>query len=200
METSCKSVFPKCYDLSTRFYVKSKYRKDAGNLREKVIDLSELLVGFSLHSLNPDKWKWLPDTSGLFSVKSCYQVLLENSEIIVLDSNVLTAIKHLWRNDAPSKVLVFGWRLFLDRLPTSWIGKSIIAGVDGWNHFKLFGEMVKMKNSERISHLIWLATTWNIWKLRNNMIFHGAILNASSLLDDIKAFSWAWVNGRYGHK
>ena len=34
METSCKSVFPKRYGWFTRFHVKSKYRKDAGNLWE----------------------------------------------------------------------------------------------------------------------------------------------------------------------
>jgi hypothetical protein len=35
-----------------------------------------------------------------------------------LDHVVLEAIKKLWKNDAPSKVLVFGWRFLLDRLLT----------------------------------------------------------------------------------
>jgi hypothetical protein len=34
------------------------------------------------------------------------------------DANVLAANKYLWRrNDVPSKVNVFGWRLLLNRLP-----------------------------------------------------------------------------------
>jgi hypothetical protein len=35
-----------------------------------------------------------------------------------IDVNVLAAIKKLWKIDIPSKVLVFGWRLLLARLPT----------------------------------------------------------------------------------
>jgi hypothetical protein len=54
----------------------------------------------------------------------------------------------------------------------------------------LFGDLIKLKGDERVCHLIWLATTWNIWTLRNNVIFNGVVLDASSLLDDIKAFSW----------
>ncbi|PNX61812.1 hypothetical protein L195_g060848, partial [Trifolium pratense] len=37
---------------------------------------------------------------------------------IVLDSNVVIAVKKLWKNDVPSKVNVFGWRLLLEKLPT----------------------------------------------------------------------------------
>jgi hypothetical protein len=35
-----------------------------------------------------------------------------------LDTNVKAAITKLWKIDAPSKALVLGWRLLLDRLPT----------------------------------------------------------------------------------
>jgi hypothetical protein len=36
----------------------------------------------------------------------------------VLEATILAALKKLWKIDVPSKVLVFGWRFILDRLPT----------------------------------------------------------------------------------
>ncbi|GAU46303.1 hypothetical protein TSUD_283280 [Trifolium subterraneum] len=85
---------------------------------EQVAELTELLVGLSLQPGNPDSWRWIPDSLGLFTVKSCYNALLSDCQIEVLDTNVLNAINQLWKNDVPSKVLVFGWRLLLARLPT----------------------------------------------------------------------------------
>jgi hypothetical protein len=74
----------------------------------KTTELSELLHGFSLQSEEADSWRWIPETNGIFSIKSCYNVLLSNNQITGMDSNVLGAIKQLWKNDIPSKVLVFG--------------------------------------------------------------------------------------------
>ncbi|MCH81357.1 ribonuclease H protein [Trifolium medium] len=82
----------------------------------------------------------------------------------------------------------------------NWIGKSLSADVTGWHHFMLFGDLLKGKKRERYSHLIWLATTWHLWKHRNNVVFNGVIPAASSLMDDIKATSWMWVSGRLGHR
>jgi hypothetical protein len=80
--------------------------------------LKELLLGFSLNSNSDDMWRWKSGTMGFFSVRSCYSLLLASRPVEEVDENILAAIKILWRNDVPSKVLVFGWRLLLDRLPT----------------------------------------------------------------------------------
>ena len=32
----------------------------------------------------------------------------------------------------------------------------------------------------------WLALTWSIWKLRNNIVFSNAIFNANKLFEDAK--------------
>ncbi|MCI21765.1 hypothetical protein A2U01_0042935, partial [Trifolium medium] len=61
------------------------------NEEQQVEDLTELLVGFSLQTSNPDRWRWVPGAYGLFSVKSCYNVLLENHQVADLDPNVLVA-------------------------------------------------------------------------------------------------------------
>ncbi|GAU42970.1 hypothetical protein TSUD_188430 [Trifolium subterraneum] len=212
---------------------------------QQAIDLTNLLVGFSLQPGITDHWRWIPDTNGLYSVKSCYNTLLCSRQLVDLDQNVLNAINLLWKKEIPSKVLIFAWRLLLERLPTrtalhrrgiilnpqdlhcvfcssydedsahlffhcsvlkrvweevfKWFGKSYQAEADGWNHFNIFGSLLKTKRFEKVRHLIWLATTWSIWKLRNNVVFNGVTLSSSSLVNDIKTISCLWLSGRYGH-
>ncbi|GAU23824.1 hypothetical protein TSUD_27340 [Trifolium subterraneum] len=80
--------------------------------------LKELLHGFSLKTDCNDKWRWVSESNGLFTVKSCYKLLIQSVHCnsILLES--LVAIGKLWKNDLPSKVGVFGWRLLLEKLPT----------------------------------------------------------------------------------
>jgi hypothetical protein len=207
-------------------------------------DLKVLLLGLTLLPISTDKWKWVPNTNGFFSVKSCYSLLLQHRQVEPLDDNVLVAINKSWGNDVPSKISFFGWRLLLQRLPTRpalhrrgillnpldlncvfcaqhvedtahlffscsftkgvweevsrWIGKQIPSCVDGWRHFLLFGDLVKVRKGGRVKQLFWLGTTWNIWKLRNNVVFKGSTPEVSTLVDEIKTFSWIWYTGRYG--
>jgi hypothetical protein len=86
--------------------------------QQQLNDLITLLVGFSLCPDRPNSWRWIPGTTCIFSIKSYYSFLLETPQAEAIDADVLDAIKNLWRNDLPSKVLVFGWRLLLERLPT----------------------------------------------------------------------------------
>jgi hypothetical protein len=81
----------------------------------------------------------------------------------------------------------------------NWLGKSFSTGVEGWNNYSRFGDLVKVKKGGgRVSHLICLATSWSILKLRNNVIFTSVLPDASILLNDIKYF--AWLSSRYGRK
>jgi hypothetical protein len=115
-------------------------------------------------------------------------------QVEVLESNLLDAIKKLWKTDIQSKVNVFGWRLLLNRLPTraalnrrdilvnshnnllcvfcflnvdntthlifscqfnkgvwngvfKWIRKNFPTGVELWNHFMLFDELLNSRKS-----------------------------------------------------
>jgi hypothetical protein len=85
---------------------------------QQLATLKDSLVGISLQQHCSDRWRWIPDQRGIFSVKSCYSMLLEQRQVDDGDSDRLKVMKKLWRNDAPSKVLIFAWRLLLDRLPT----------------------------------------------------------------------------------
>jgi hypothetical protein len=208
-------------------------------------ELKDLLAGFSLNPNSPDRWRWKSDPMGVFTVKSCYSMLNEEQPAAMLDGNALISIKKLWKIDAPSKAIVFGWRFLLDKLPTRadlnhrgilinssdlhcifctlnvedsehlflgcqfskaiwnavarWLGKNIQTGVDRWNHFLLFGDLVRLKKGGgRISRLIWLVTMWSIWKHRNEVIFKGVTPDAIALLNNIKMISWLWLSNRYG--
>ncbi|GAU37021.1 hypothetical protein TSUD_207270 [Trifolium subterraneum] len=93
-----------------------------GRLTEaEELDLAELqvlLTGFSLNPTCCDRWKWIPDSVGDFTIKSCYNVLIHVGNTVVLSPHLLVAIRKLWKNDLPSKVGIFGWRLLLEKLPT----------------------------------------------------------------------------------
>jgi hypothetical protein len=52
----------------------------------------------------------------------------------------------------------------------SWLGINFNHFEDGWQHFILFGKLAKGKYQVKFRHLIWLATTWSIWRLRNNSV------------------------------
>ncbi|XP_045797681.1 uncharacterized protein LOC123891843 [Trifolium pratense] len=82
----------------------------------------------------------------------------------------------------------------------NWLGKTLPLGAEGWYHFILFGDQFNVKDKGRVRYLVWLATTWNIWKLRNLVIFKGVIPDALSVVDAIKLFSWVWFTNPYGRK
>jgi hypothetical protein len=56
------------------------------------------------------------------------------------------------------------------------------------------------KHSKNTKHIIWLATTWSLWRTRNNIIFRGDPVNVSSLVDQIIHISWFWFLNRVGLK
>ncbi|PNX71113.1 pantothenate synthetase [Trifolium pratense] len=212
--------------------------------QQQILELQGILAGFICSVSDPDRWWWLPDSNGLFSVKSCYSFLISSRQVTMLETTEAEALSRLWKSDVPSKINVFGWRLLLNRLPTrmalhrrgilsnpfelscvfcfwhredgahlffscyfskvvwrnvlKWLGLSSPLDVEGIDHFLLFGEFFKVKDKGHVRHLVWLATTWNLWKMRNKVIFKGDIPDTAVLLDSIKLFSWIWFNGRYG--
>jgi hypothetical protein len=81
----------------------------------------------------------------------------------------------------------------------NWLGKSFPTSVEGWNHFLLFGDLVRLKKGGgRVNRLIWLSIMWSIWKHRNEVIFKGVNPDAIALFNDIKAVSWFWLSSRFG--
>jgi hypothetical protein len=50
-------------------------------------------------------------------------------------------------------------------------------------HFSMFGEVAKGKKSKQFWHIIWLTTTWCIWRMRNNILLRGDCVNVLSIGD-----------------
>ncbi|CAJ2673626.1 unnamed protein product [Trifolium pratense] len=176
----------------------------------------------------------------------CIFFLQSRLESNNIDPDILTALHKLWKNNVPSKVGVFGWRLLLDKLPTRanlaskgilssphdlpcvfcfqvaedcnhlffscnkvtelwrqvclWLGCDYNLQEVGCKHFLSFGLIIKSKKGKKVRHLIWLATTWCLWRTRNNILFRGDKADFSALLDQIRFISWLWFSGRAGRK
>ncbi|CAJ2634610.1 unnamed protein product [Trifolium pratense] len=77
-----------------------------------------------------------------------------------------------------------------------WMGTRFCSATDVPNHLIQFGVLITGSNNERFRHIIWLATTWSIWRMRNNIIFRGDFVNVSSLVDQIIYIAWFWFIGR----
>lgn len=87
----------------------------------KGCEICELLE--ILHLIQPnldieDEFVWWKNKQR-FSVKNSYERLTElsNSGSFVAE-DILRGFDKLWRRKVPRKVLIFGWRLMLTRLPT----------------------------------------------------------------------------------
>lgn len=83
-----------------------------------VLSLIEKLEGWERVEL-ADSWWWNLEEEGVFSVSSSYVALvnllmliqsLENTKKVVFDL--------VWKSPAPYKVVVFSWKLLLNRIPT----------------------------------------------------------------------------------
>jgi hypothetical protein len=77
-----------------------------------------------------------------------------------------------------------------------WLGLIPIPFVNICNHFTLFGNILKEAANKKSRHLIWLATTWSLWRHRNNIVFRGDSVNVSSLVKQILYIVWFWLIGR----
>jgi hypothetical protein len=79
-----------------------------------------------------------------------------------------------------------------------WLGVANFMQNVGCAHFTNFGALLKPGRLKKVRHLIWCATTWCIWSLRNNIIFRGSSFSIDGLMDNIKTFSWLWFISRRG--
>lgn len=82
--------------------------------RELVDNLMESLHHVVVHRFERDRWAWLREQSGLYSVKTTHEMLLTNK----FGSEKVDIFKEIWQLKIPPKVNFFLWRVFMNRLPT----------------------------------------------------------------------------------
>lgn len=69
-----------------------------------------------------DRWCWSIDPLNSFSVRSCYLFLSQADQASPVDSSrpvsawQKSKLKALWRTHIPTKILLFGWRIFNNSL------------------------------------------------------------------------------------
>jgi hypothetical protein len=81
-----------------------------------------------------------------------------------------------------------------------WLGVVSNLQEGGWKLFLHYGSLVKNKKGMKVRHLIWLATTWCLWRMRNNILFRDENADFAVVFDQIKFISWLWFSGRAGRK
>jgi hypothetical protein len=75
-------------------------------------ELLNLLLPFQPSLDVEDRNRWISSSAGIFSVKSAYIDLLNRSVMTNLEDSMVHSLKLMWKNNVPSKISIFGWRLF----------------------------------------------------------------------------------------
>jgi hypothetical protein len=131
-------------------------------------------------------------------VKSAYMELLNMSVLVSLHDRMLVFVEMLWKNNVPSKISIFGWRLLLEKLPTreALFGKGVIT-----NNTERC--CVLCSNQEESIHYIFLhcSVTNIVWQkifncIRLNIIMTDSVQQHFILFCDLIKGN---VNKRYRH-
>ncbi|XP_058748335.1 uncharacterized protein LOC131621306, partial [Vicia villosa] len=96
---------------------------DAVSVQQRLFLVTELLVelqqqGLRVHGNGEDTFHWSTEASGIFTVSSCYNRFREKLSGAPLDNSTVLALAQIWKVNAPSKILLFGWRFIINKLAT----------------------------------------------------------------------------------
>ncbi|XP_058771314.1 uncharacterized protein LOC131644746 [Vicia villosa] len=91
---------------------------DSPELMQEAMELMEILGGISPSEGVADSMKWWPNMEGCFTVKSCCSLMRARQLEEDVEANKLAAINWVLDSAVSSKIKVFGWRFFLNRLPS----------------------------------------------------------------------------------
>ncbi|XP_058767453.1 uncharacterized protein LOC131641155 [Vicia villosa] len=92
---------------------------DANSIGPALLEMLKLdLQGVSVDHTRADSVAWIPDKEGNFSVKSCYGTLCRNHISFGPKGEFDKALILVWKVEAPMKSKAFGWRCFINKIPT----------------------------------------------------------------------------------
>jgi hypothetical protein len=75
---------------------------------EALTELEGVLEGIRPLTDVEDNRRWIADSSGIFTVNSCYRFLSSYAHIEYLNHDVVRTLQALWLNDIPYKINIFG--------------------------------------------------------------------------------------------
>jgi len=77
-----------------------------------------------------------------------------------------------------------------------WVDGGFITPPNLFIHWACWGNFVGSKTIKKGRGLIWLATLWVLWKVRNDKIFNGVIFEVDDIVEEVKVLSWRWLLSR----
>ncbi|XP_022018935.1 uncharacterized protein LOC110918967 [Helianthus annuus] len=107
----------------------------------------------------------------------------------ILCNNTLESADHLLVSCETAKqvwLIIFQWM----KLPIPSYMISVVQVLEIINSYK------SQKNTKRAIYAVVAATCWNLWKMRNEIIFKQKAFSVAKLIGDIKAISFTWIKNR----
>jgi len=117
-------------------------------------------------------------------------VITLDSQLCITDCNSIETTNHLFLHCS-----TFGsvWQCLL-----RWLGFSMALPLGVIDHFNQFSwDDGTVKDRRTILQVIWYATTWEIWKERNNRLFNGKQSSIVQVVDRIKSLTFMWLKEKY---
>ncbi|CAA0815634.1 Unknown protein [Striga hermonthica] len=215
-DKSCRQMI-----FNGRFDVQSLHTIFPAHISEALKDARNIY----LHPFVPDKWCWSIGSKGKYSVASCYEWLLNQS------NNTTKLWKKIWRHDVPEKINFLCWLLGQCSLPTKDLrhrqhldttGSCTICGngTETWVHLffecqwatQVWARLVRYGFPYRLARTIPLDghflefivnapvcmrfTLWFIWLERNNRVFGNSPKSPFAVVKEILSFFQWWKDTR----
>jgi len=116
-------------------------------------------------------------------------IIQENNSNCVHGCEIIETAVHLFLGCGNSVTL---WSLV-----SAWLGLPMVLHIELRQHFNQFCFMAGLPRSTHAFFTgIWYATVWEIWKDRNNRIFHNEETHVLGLLEKVKRISVLWMKAR----
>ncbi|KAF1861709.1 hypothetical protein Lal_00026130, partial [Lupinus albus] len=79
-----------------------------------------------------------------------------------------------------------------------WLDFSIVLPINTHHHFLYHMGLVNDRKCWKFWGVIWLATIWEIWLSRNDLIFNNVSPSPHQILDSARVKYWLWIKGQMG--
>ncbi|XP_058775284.1 uncharacterized protein LOC131649541 [Vicia villosa] len=250
---SLRILFPDMYEVSNLKHVSvaamggwsdggwswGDFGLAGSDFTDGVEELRDLVGGAEGMSEGRDDVEWHYKDDMDFSVASCYSFLMKSHIPFGPPNKDDEAFGILWKLEVPFKIKAFGWRLFLNRLPTkdllllrgiplpldnifcsfcsndiekcrhtfficdvvkkiwneiaSWVGLGNRMEDECLSSFMEWHSFFKLKKVKRCKlGVVWLAITWCLWIVRNDVCFRNDGWSVNNIVWNIKFTACRW--------